>query len=79
MISNLNSVFTVVFYPMRRIKLNHTSIYFEEILNQLNLLYKYRMNIYACLMTQKKHSEKSKISGHNFLILYACKIDKNNL
>jgi hypothetical protein len=55
MISILNYVFTVVFYPMRCTKLDHTCIYFKEFLNQLNLLYKYRMSIYACLMTQKTY------------------------
>jgi hypothetical protein len=35
------------------IKLDHTCIYFKKI-NKLNLLYKYRMSIYVCLMTQKK-------------------------
>jgi hypothetical protein len=82
MISILNSVFTVVFYPLRWTKLDHTCICFEEFLNQLNLLYKYRVSIYACLMIQKKSSGKLKISSHNFLqiwILYACTIDKNNL
>jgi hypothetical protein len=48
-----NSVFIVVFYPMRWTKLDHTCIYFEEFLNQFNLLYKYRMSIYVCLMTRK--------------------------
>jgi hypothetical protein len=67
MISILNSVFTFVFYMMRGIKLDHTYIYFRELLNQLNLLYKYRMSIYACLMTQKKPPVKLRISSHNFL------------
>jgi hypothetical protein len=40
MISILNSVFTIVFYPMRWTKLDHTCICFEEFLNQLNFLYK---------------------------------------
>jgi hypothetical protein len=30
------------------------------------LLYKYRMSIYAYLMTQKKSPKKLKISSHNF-------------
>jgi hypothetical protein len=70
-----------VFYPTRSIKLDHTYIYFKDFLNQLNSLYKYRMSIYACLMT-KKTSEKLKLSNHNFLqiwIIYAYMIDKNNL
>jgi hypothetical protein len=82
MIFILNSVFTVVFYPTRWAKIDHTCIYFEEFLNQLNLLYKYRMSIYAYLMTQKKPPVKLKISSRNFLQIwmsYACKIDKNNL
>jgi hypothetical protein len=44
MISILNSVFTVVFYMMRWTKQDHIYICYEEILNQLNLLY-----IYICL------------------------------
>jgi hypothetical protein len=82
MISILNSVFTIVFYPTRWTKLDPTCICFEEFLNQLNLLYKYRMSIYACLMTQKKSLGKLKIFSRNFLQIwmsYACKIDKNNL
>jgi hypothetical protein len=81
MISILNYIFTVVFYPVRWTKLDYTCICFEEFLNQLNLLYKYRMIIYACLM-QKKLSEKLKVSGRNFLqilMLYFYTIDKNNL
>jgi hypothetical protein len=39
MISILNSIFTVVFYAMRWTKHDHICIYFEEILDQLNLLY----------------------------------------
>jgi hypothetical protein len=38
-ISILNSVFTVVFYTIRWTKQDHICIYFEEILNQLNVLY----------------------------------------
>jgi hypothetical protein len=45
MISILNFIFTGVSYPMRWTKLDHPCIYFEEFLNQLNLLYKYRMSI----------------------------------
>jgi hypothetical protein len=55
---------------------------FEEFLNQLNLLYKYRMNIYVYLMTQKKPPKKLKIFSCNFLEIcmsYTYKIDKNNL
>jgi hypothetical protein len=81
MISNLNFIFIIVFYPTR-IKLDHTCIYFEEFLNQLNLLYKYRMSIYVCLITQKKPSDKLKVFSHNFFqiwMTYACTIDKNNL
>jgi hypothetical protein len=66
-ISILNSVFTIVFYPMRWIKVDHNYICFEDFLNQLNLLYKYKMSIYACLMTRKKPSEKLKISDCNLL------------
>jgi hypothetical protein len=40
-ISILNSIFTVVFYVTRWTKQDHTYIYFEEFLNQLNLLYIY--------------------------------------
>jgi hypothetical protein len=79
MISILSYVFTVVFYPTRWIKLDHTCIYFKEFLNKLNLLYKYRMNIYACLMTRKKPLEKLKVFHHNFLqiwIPFACTIAK---
>jgi hypothetical protein len=57
MVPILNFIFNIVLYAMRWIKLDHTFIYFEEFLNQLNLLYKYRMNIYACLMTQKNLQE----------------------
>jgi hypothetical protein len=39
MISILNSVFTIVFYVMRWTKQYLTCIYFEEFINQLNLLY----------------------------------------
>jgi hypothetical protein len=42
-----------MFYPTRSTKLDHTYIYFKDFLNQLNSLYKYRMSIYACLMTKK--------------------------
>jgi hypothetical protein len=48
-------------------KLDYTCVCFEEFLNQLNLLYKYRMSIYAYLMIQKKPQWKLKISRHNFL------------
>jgi hypothetical protein len=58
MISKLNFIFIIVFYSMRKIKLEHTCIYFEEFLNQLNLLYEYRMDIYTCLITRKKNSRK---------------------
>jgi hypothetical protein len=81
MIFILNFVFTVVFYLMRWTKLDYTYICFD-FLNQINLLYKYRISIYTCLMTQKKLLEKLKISSHNFFQIwmsYACKIDKNNL
>jgi hypothetical protein len=81
MISILNPIFTIVFYPTRWIKLDHTCICFKEFLNQLNLLYKYRMNIYACLM-MKKRTRKLKISSRNspqICMSYACTIDKNNL
>jgi hypothetical protein len=67
MISILNSIFTVVLYLMRLTKLNHTYICFKEFLNQFNLLYKYRMRIYTCLMSQKKPPVKLKIFDHNFL------------
>jgi hypothetical protein len=40
MISILNSVFTIVVYAIRRTKLYHTCICFENCLNQLILLYK---------------------------------------
>jgi hypothetical protein len=66
MISILISDFTVMLYPTRWIKLDHSYICFKEFLNQLNLLYKYRMNIYACLITWKKPLEKLKISNRNF-------------
>jgi hypothetical protein len=82
MISILNFVFTIVFYPMRWTKLYHTCICFEEFLNQLTFDYKYRMNIYAWLMTQKKPLGKLKISSRHFLQIwmpYASMIDKNNL
>jgi hypothetical protein len=63
-------------------KIRYTYICFEEFLNQLNLHYKYRMTIYACLMTQKKPPGKLKISRRKFLQIwmsYSCMIDKNNL
>jgi hypothetical protein len=63
-------------------KLDYTCVCFEEFLNQLNLLYKYRMSIYAYLMIRKKPQWKLKISRHNFLQIWmscAYKIDKNNL
>jgi hypothetical protein len=41
MISILNFVFTIVFYVMRRTKKDFACTYFEEFLNQLNLLYIY--------------------------------------
>jgi hypothetical protein len=82
MIFILNSIFTVVMCPIRWIKLDHTCIFFEEILNQLKLLHKYRMIIIVCLMTRKKPLEKLKISDRNFLQIcmsYAYIIDKNIL
>jgi hypothetical protein len=54
MISILNSIFTVVLYPMRLTKLNHTYICFKEFLNQFNLLYKYRMRIYIYMLDDSK-------------------------
>jgi hypothetical protein len=39
MISILNSIFTIVFYVMRLTKQDLLCIFFEEFLNQLNLLY----------------------------------------
>jgi hypothetical protein len=60
MISILNFIFTVVFYPTRGTKLDHTCIYFKEFLNRLNLLYKYRIIIYVFLMTQKNPIGKLK-------------------
>jgi hypothetical protein len=39
MISILNSIFTIVFYVMRLTKQDLLCIFFEESLNQLNLLY----------------------------------------
>jgi hypothetical protein len=53
MILILNSVFIIVFYPSSWTKLDHNCIYFEEFLNQLNLLYKYRMGIYASVIDKK--------------------------
>jgi hypothetical protein len=47
MISILNFIFTVVFYVTKWTKHDHICICFEEILNQLNLLY-----IYICLYLQ---------------------------
>jgi hypothetical protein len=41
MISILNSVFTVVFYVMRKTKLDLTYICCKEFLNRLNLLHIY--------------------------------------
>jgi hypothetical protein len=82
MLSILNSVFAVMFYPTAWTKLDHTFICFKEFLKQLNLIYKYTMIIYACFMIRKKSPEKLKISNHNFFqvwILYACKIDKKQL
>jgi hypothetical protein len=82
MISILNSIFIVVLYLMRWIKLDNTCICFKEFLHQLNWLYKYSMSIYACLMIQKKPPEKLKISSHDFLQIwmpYDWTIDKNNL
>jgi hypothetical protein len=50
----LNSVFiTIVFFTTRWNKLDHACLCFEEFLNQLNLLYKYRISIYVWLITQK--------------------------
>jgi hypothetical protein len=79
MVPILNFNFNIVLYAMRWIKLDHTCIYFEEFFNQLNLLYKYRMNIYACLMIQKKPSGKLKISRRNFLQIWKHILDKNKL
>jgi hypothetical protein len=70
MISILNSISIVMFYPTRWTKLNHTCIYFKEFLNQLNLFYKYRMSIYACLMIQKKPTGKLIVSSCNFLQIW---------
>jgi hypothetical protein len=47
MVSILNYIFTIMFYTMRWVKQDHIYICFEEILNQLNLLY-----IYICLYLQ---------------------------
>jgi hypothetical protein len=47
MISILNSIFTIVFYVMRLTKQDLLCIFFEEFLNQLNLLY-----IWICLYLQ---------------------------
>jgi hypothetical protein len=47
MISILNSIFTIVFYVMRLTKQDLLCIFFEESLNQLNLLY-----IWICLYLQ---------------------------
>jgi hypothetical protein len=83
MISILNSIFTVVFYAMRWTKLDHTYKYFEEILNQLNLLYKYRMNIYICMLDnlEKTFREIENLSRNILQIWmsYASTIGKNNL
>jgi hypothetical protein len=80
MISILNFIFTIVFYPMIWLKLYYTCIYFKEFLNQLNLLYKYRMSTYAYLMT-KKTQESENLHSYFFLIWmsYAYMINKNNL
>jgi hypothetical protein len=43
MIFILNSIFTVVFYTMRSTKQDSICIYFEEFLNQLNLIYIYNI------------------------------------
>jgi hypothetical protein len=43
MIYILNSVFAVIFYATRCEKQDHIYICFEEILNQLNLLYIYNL------------------------------------
>jgi hypothetical protein len=51
MISILNSIFTVVFYVTRWVKLDLTYICFEEFLNKLNLFY-----IYICLYLQQDKS-----------------------
>jgi hypothetical protein len=51
----LNSVFTIIFYPMRWTKLDPTCICFEEILNQLNLPY-----ICICLYLQLDKSYVSR-------------------
>jgi hypothetical protein len=48
MISILNYIFTNMSYVMRWIKLDIICIYFEEFINQLNLLY-----IYICLYLQQ--------------------------
>jgi hypothetical protein len=55
MISILNSIFIIVFYAMRRTKLDLTYICFEEFLNQLNLLY-----ICVCLYLQQHKSYESR-------------------
>jgi hypothetical protein len=47
MISILNSIFTIVFYATSLTKQDLICIYFEEFLNQLNLLY-----IWICLYLQ---------------------------
>jgi hypothetical protein len=52
MIFILNSVFTVVFYVARWTKLDITCIYFEEFINQLNLLY---LCIYLYLQQNKSY------------------------
>jgi hypothetical protein len=72
----------VVFYLTRWTKLDHTCICFKEFLNELNLLYKYRMNIYACLMIQKNLQENSKslvviFSKYEYYML--AQLTKNNL
>jgi hypothetical protein len=59
MISILNSIFTVVFYTMRWTKLDLTCIYFEEFLNQLNLLY---ICIYLYLQHDKSYESHELMS-----------------
>jgi hypothetical protein len=65
-VSILNFIFTVVFYPTRLTKLDNTYICFDEFLNQFNLFYKYRMIIYACFM-KKKPLGKLKVFNRNLL------------
>jgi hypothetical protein len=57
MISILNSIFIIMFYMRRQIKLDLTYIYFKEFINQLNLHYIIFTYDYICNRTRLRHTE----------------------